>query len=223
MNIRRGRKLQSFVFGNSGGSGTASGTGDLNAGGMGGAGSSNSMSTFNSGGSSSGALIGPDGAVQGQSTGGSSGMGGGVGTTTDSMMMPAGVRFTGSTIGSGLGSFGASSSPINFSGFTTGPTGGFGGGIGTLDLSSAGTGTGFGTGVNTVSNGMNFGSGGGRGINIFGIAGGMGAGMGTGAAASMGTTAVDGVVSSTGTSMSNFNNLGQGFFGGTNPFTLRNP
>jgi hypothetical protein len=136
--------------------------------------------------------------------------------------MPAAVTFTGSAEGSGLGSFGAVSSPITFSGFTTGPTGGFGGGIGALDLSSAGTGTGFGTDVNAVSSGMNFGSGSGQGTNIFGIAGGVGAGMGTGAAAGMGMT-VDGVFSSTGTSMSNFYNVGQGLFGGANPFTFGNP
>jgi hypothetical protein len=210
--------LQSSIFGTSGGSGTASGTGSLDVG----AGSSNNMSTFNSGGFSFGGLVGPDGAVQGQSMGGSSGTGGGDGTITDSMMMPAGVTFNGSVTGSGLGAFGAISSPINFSGFTTGPTGGLGGGIGALDLSSAGTGTGFGTDVNAVSNGMSFGSGGAQGINIVGIAGGMGAGMSTGAAFGMGTT-VDGVFSSMGTSTSNFNNLGQGFFGGANPFTFGSP
>jgi hypothetical protein len=216
------RHLQSTIFGTSGGTGTASGTGSLDVGDMGGTGSSNIMSTFNSGGFSFGGLVGPDGAVMGQSAGGSSGTGGGVGTITDSMMMPAGITFNGSVTGSGLGTFGAISSPIDFSGFTTGPTGGFGGGIGALDLTSAGTGTGFGTDVNAVSNGMNFGSGGGQGNNIFGIAGGMGAGMGTGAAFGMGTT-VDGVFSSMGTSTSNFNNLAQGFFGGPNPFTFGSP
>lgn len=209
--------MQSTIGGTSGGSGTASGTGSLDVGDMGGAGSSNIMSTFSSGGFSFGGLVGPDGAVQGQSTGGSSGTGGGDGTITDSMMMPAGITFTGSITGSGMGGFGAISSPVDFAGFSTGPTGGFGGGIGALDLSSAGTGTGFGTDVNAVSNGMNFGTGGGQGINIFGIAGGMGAGMSTGAAAGMGTT-VDGIFSSMGTSTSNFNNLGQGFFGGASPF-----
>jgi hypothetical protein len=99
--VRR-RKLQSFVLGNSGGTGTASGTGNLNAGDMGGAGTSNITSTFNSGGFSSGILFVPDGAVQGLNTGGTSGIGGGVGTITDSMMMPAGVTFTGSAKGSGF-------------------------------------------------------------------------------------------------------------------------
>jgi hypothetical protein len=178
---------------------------------LGGAGSSNGMSNFNSGGFSSGMVFGPEEAVAGQSSGGTSGEGGGVGTVTDSMMMAAEVTFTGSAIGSGLGSFGALSSPVDF-------TGGFGGGTGALDLSSGATGTGFGTNVNAFGNAMNFGGGGGQGLNVFGTAGGMGAGAGTGAASGVGTT-MDGVFSVTGTSSSDFNNVGQGFFGG-GPVTL---
>lgn len=220
--IHRRRHLQSTISGFSGGTGTASGTGALNVGDMGGAGSSSIMSTFNSGGFSSGMLFGPDGAVAGQSSGGTSGAGGGVGTVIDSMMMAAGVLFTGSSEGSGLGTFGGISSPVNFATLTpTGPTGGFGGGVGALEQSAAATGTGVGTDVSAFGNGMNFGSGSGQGINIIGTAGGMGAGANTGAASGTGMT-VDGVFSSNGSSMSDFNTLGQGFFGG-GPFTFNFP
>jgi hypothetical protein len=108
----------------------------------------------------------------------------------------------------------------NFVPSLNGPTGGFGGGNGIIDITSGSTGTLAGAdaiGVGTsLGSATNFGGGSGSATNLFGGAGGLGSGAGTGGATGGGTTTLD-VVGGTfiggGVSNGNFNNVGSGFFG----------
>jgi hypothetical protein len=103
---------------------------------------------------------------------------------------------------------------------STGPTGGFGTGSGSLDIASTTTGTllgddAVGTGSSTGT-ATNFGGGEGTGLNYFGSAGGLGSGTGTGTGTGSGNTAADptgGTFTGTGTAIGNFDNGGFGIFG----------
>jgi hypothetical protein len=113
---------------------------------------------------------------------------------------------------------------------STGPTGGFGSGSGSLDIASTTTGTlmnstaAGGVGVGTSGGeATNFGGGSGSATNFFGTAGGLGSGAGTGAAAAAGLTemeATNGIFTGTGGATSNFNNQGSGFFGKSQTLTF---
>jgi hypothetical protein len=102
----------------------------------------------------------------------------------------------------------------------TGPTGGFGSGIGVLGVSGTTTGTVLGnTTIGTGSSGgaaTNFGGGMASATNLFGTAGGLGSGAGTGAAAAAGNTMLDligGTFTGVGGATGTFNNQGSGIFG----------
>jgi hypothetical protein len=104
--------------------------------------------------------------------------------------------------------------------FSTGPTGGFGSGVGTLTISNTADGTVMGmeaTGTSSVTgNAKTFGGGQGQSTNYFGSAGGLGSGVGTGAGTAGGTTKNDitnGIFAGVGTATGNFNNAGSGLFG----------
>jgi hypothetical protein len=110
---------------------------------------------------------------------------------------------------------------------STGPTGGFGQGGGGINIASTTTGTLMGnTTTGTVSStgaGTNFGGGMSSGLNYFGGAGGVGSGAGTGGAAGTGNTMFDlvgGTFTGTGSSISNFGNLGIGVFGANGGLTF---
>jgi hypothetical protein len=106
---------------------------------------------------------------------------------------------------------------------STGPTGGFGTGSGTLDIASTTTGTLMApTGLVAVGVGTSggeatsFGGGSANGANFFGSAGGLGSGAGTGAAAAAGITEMDAtnaIFTGTGGATGTFNNQGSGIFG----------
>jgi hypothetical protein len=105
---------------------------------------------------------------------------------------------------------------------STGSTGGFGAGSGSLDIKSFTTGTLMNDDEMSIGIGSsggeatNFGGGSGSATNIFGSAGGLGSGAGTGEAAAAGTTSMEytnGIFTGTGGANSNFNNQGSGFFG----------
>jgi len=99
-----------------------------------------------------------------------------------------------------------------------GPTGGFGGGLGTFDISSTAGGTtgemdaesgGTSTGAATT-----FGGGTGSAIDFFGTAGGLGSGTGFGGGVGGGAASGDGgTFTGVGTADGNFGNVGQGVFG----------
>jgi hypothetical protein len=111
---------------------------------------------------------------------------------------------------------------------STGPTGGFGLGGGGINIVSTTTGTlaGGNTTIGSASSigaGTNSGGGMSSGINYFGGAGGVGSGAGTGGATGAGNTMFDlvgGTFTGTGSSISDFSNLGVGVFGGNGGLTF---
>jgi hypothetical protein len=105
---------------------------------------------------------------------------------------------------------------------STGDTGGFGTGMGALDVQSTTTGTlsgdanTIGTG-SVIGTGTTFGGGEATGFNYFGKAGGLGSGTATGGDTALGNTAADavgGTFTGTGAAVGDFFNSGFGTFGG---------
>ena len=105
---------------------------------------------------------------------------------------------------------------------STGPTGGFGAGSGSLDIASTTTGTLMTTGLLAIGVGSSggeatsFGGGSGSATNYFGTAGGLGSGASTSEGAAAGTTSFEvtnGIFTGTGGATANFNNQGSGMFG----------
>jgi hypothetical protein len=105
---------------------------------------------------------------------------------------------------------------------STGPTGGFGTGSGSLEIDSYTTGylnnaaaCSLGAG-SSGGEATNFGGGSATAANFFGSAGGLGSGAGIGAAAAAGITEMDvmnAIFTGTGGATGNFNNQGSGIFG----------
>jgi hypothetical protein len=112
---------------------------------------------------------------------------------------------------------------------STGPTGGFGTGNGSLQIDSTTTGYLGNTAEGSLGAGSsggeatNFGGGSATAAHFFGSAGGLGSGAGIGAAAAAGITEMDvtnGIFTGTGGATGNFNNQGSGIFGSSQTLTF---
>jgi hypothetical protein len=120
----------------------------------------------------------------------------------------------------GAATFSEPTTTVTVTSVSTGPTGGFGFGLGSLDISSTSTGTlmganaeGVGSSVGSVTT---FRVGVADAANYFGKSRGLGLGADTGTATGEGTTKFDlvnGMFSSTGTTLGNFTSQGSGIFG----------
>jgi hypothetical protein len=138
------------------------------------------------------------------------------------------LTFEGSLESSGEGSFGGGISPVRFNAlgpYSTGPTGGFGAGSGSLDILGTTAGDSQSTFEDVIGTGVftgeatNFGGGSAQSQNLFGSAGGLGSGAGTGKADAAGISAEEDEGApfvGTGGAASNFYNQGSGIFGGGN-------